>query len=67
MLRGSENEPDGGDRNGGGNGRGVRFAKRAKPVSKRNGSLGQDSARGGVSPPEVEEEDEGGGDRDAAP
>lgn len=46
MLRGSENEPDGGDRNGGGNGRGVRFAKSAKLVSKRKGSFGIESGSG---------------------
>lgn len=31
---------DGGELNGGGNGRGVRFANRATPVSNRKGSLG---------------------------
>lgn len=46
MLRGSENEPDGGDRNGGGKGLGVRFAKSAKPVSKRKGSFGIESGSG---------------------
>lgn len=37
MLSGSENEPDGRERNGGGKGRGVRFAKRARPVSNLKG------------------------------
>lgn len=38
MLSGSEKLADGGEVNGGGNGRGVRFAKRETPVSKRKGS-----------------------------
>lgn len=42
MLSGSLNDPDGGDRKGGGNGRGVRFAKSPIPVSKRYGSFGND-------------------------
>lgn len=37
MLSGSEKEPDGGERKGGGKGRGARLAKRETPVSKRNG------------------------------
>lgn len=37
MLRGSEKEPEGGERNGGGNGLGLRFANKARPVSNRNG------------------------------
>ena len=37
VLRGSENEADGGDRNGGGNGRGVLFAKSDNPVSNLKG------------------------------
>lgn len=37
MLRGSEKDADGGDRNGGGNGRGTFFAKRAMPVTNLNG------------------------------
>lgn len=39
VLRGSEKELDGGDRKGGGKGRGVLLAKRDMPVSKRKGSL----------------------------
>lgn len=49
MLSGSEKEPEGGDRNGGGNGLGGRFAKSAKPVSKWKGSLGQEDSVGGGS------------------
>jgi hypothetical protein len=37
VLSASEKEPDGGERKGGGNGRGERLAKSAMPVSKRNG------------------------------
>lgn len=40
VLRASEKEPEGGERKGGGNGLGLRFAKRAMPVSKRKGVLG---------------------------
>ena len=40
MLRASEKEPEGRERKGGGKGRGVRLAKRAKPVSNLNGRLG---------------------------
>jgi len=39
VLRGSEKDPDGGERNGGGNGRGARFANKPTPVSNRKGSL----------------------------
>lgn len=51
MLSGSLNEPLGGLRNGGGNGRGVLFAKSANPVSNRKGSRGHESVSGGVSVP----------------
>lgn len=37
VLRGSEKDPDGGERNGGGNGLGARLAKRASPVSNLKG------------------------------
>lgn len=40
VLSGSLKDPDGGERKGGGKGRGVRFAKSATPVSKRKGSFG---------------------------
>ncbi len=69
VLRGSLKEPDGGDRKGGGKGRGARFAKSATPVSNRNGSFGsvegsnsgqaRIALRVGVpSPDGVEEEEE---------
>ena len=40
VLRGSEKETDGGERKGGGNGRGARFANNTMPVSKRKGRMG---------------------------
>lgn len=39
VVRGSENDDDGGDRNGGGNAREGRLAWSAKPVSKINGDF----------------------------
>jgi hypothetical protein len=39
VLRGSEKDPEGGDRKGGGNGRGGRLANSEMPVSNRNGRL----------------------------
>ena len=39
MLRGSEKEPEGGDKNGGGNGLGALFANSASPVSNRKGGI----------------------------
>lgn len=39
MLRGSEKDTDGGDKKGGGNGRGDRFANSPMPVSKRKGDF----------------------------
>lgn len=54
MLRGSEKDADGGDRKGGGNGRGGRFANRAIPVSNRNGSMGIEQAFGGEDGEEAE-------------
>lgn len=39
MLRGSEKDTDGGDKKGGGNGRGDRFANSPMPVSKRKGGF----------------------------
>ena len=44
VLSGSLNDPDGGDRNGGGNGLGVRFANNPMPVSNRNGSFGNSTS-----------------------
>lgn len=41
VLRGSEKETEGGDRKGGGKGRGARLANKPMPVSKRNGSRGR--------------------------
>lgn len=41
MLSGSLNDPEGGDKNGGGNGLGVLLAKSPIPVSKQNGSFGK--------------------------
>ena len=68
VLRGSLKEPDGGDRKGGGKGRGARFAKSATPVSNRNGSFGSVDGsksalekmafRVGVPSPDEEEEAE---------
>ena len=37
MLRGSEKDPEGGDRNGGGKGLGALLANNASPVSNRKG------------------------------
>ena len=37
VLKGSEKEPDGGDKKGGGKGLGALFANNASPVSNRNG------------------------------
>jgi len=39
VLRGSEKDPDGGERNGGGNGLGALLANNASPVSKRKGAI----------------------------
>jgi hypothetical protein len=39
VLSGSEKEPDGGERKGGGNGRGGLFAKSERPVSNRKGAV----------------------------
>lgn len=39
MLKGSENEPEGGDRKGGGKGLGALFAYRENPVSNRKGGI----------------------------
>jgi len=39
VLRGSEKDPEGGDRNGGGNGLGALFANKASPVSNRKGGI----------------------------
>jgi hypothetical protein len=39
VLRGSEKDPDGGDRKGGGNGLGALFANNASPVSNRKGEI----------------------------
>lgn len=39
MLRGSEKDTEGGDKKGGGNGRGDRFANSPMPVSKRKGDF----------------------------
>lgn len=49
VLSGSLKEPDGGDRNGGGKGRGARLANSATPVSKRNGSRGSAAAASSAS------------------
>lgn len=43
VLSGSEKEADGGELKGGGKGLGVRLAKRATPVSKRKGILGDEA------------------------
>lgn len=40
VLSGSLNDPEGGDKNGGGKGRGARLAKSEMPVSNLYGSLG---------------------------
>lgn len=39
MVNGSENDVEGGEKNGGGNGRDGRFEQREKPVSKQNGEF----------------------------
>ena len=39
VLRGSENDPEGGDRKGGGNGLGALLANNASPVSNRKGGI----------------------------
>lgn len=71
---GSEKEPEGGERKGGGKGRGVRFAKRARPVwnlKGRGGCFGcggegweWDSCEDGEGDGAEEGEDEGGGGGD---
>jgi hypothetical protein len=50
VLRASEKEPDGRERKGGGKGRGVRFAKRAMPVSNLKGRFaGSAGGSGGLA------------------
>jgi hypothetical protein len=53
VLRASEKDPEGRERKGGGKGRGVRLAKRARPVSNLKGRLrgsdGGDESGGGLS------------------
>jgi hypothetical protein len=39
VLSGSEKDPEGGDKNGGGNGLGALLANNAKPVSNLNGQI----------------------------
>jgi hypothetical protein len=39
VLRGSENDPEGGDRKGGGKGLGALLANKANPVSNRKGGI----------------------------
>jgi len=39
VLRGSEKDPEGGDKNGGGKGLGRLFANSASPVSNLNGAF----------------------------
>jgi hypothetical protein len=47
VLRGSENDADGGDRNGGGKGLGGRLAYKEMPVSNRKGGISL--RKGGLS------------------
>jgi hypothetical protein len=49
VLRGSEKEPEGGERKGGGKGLGGLLAKSASPVSNRKG--GTSPCAGGISSP----------------
>ena len=46
VLSGSEKDAEGADANGGGNGRGFRFAKRPIPATNRKGSRGAASPAG---------------------